>query len=120
VYSVAPVEAQTKEQVIRVVVGRLVEASHLNAKDRESIVSALMKRESLGSTGIGRGVAIPHISHPSVERVVGALATIPGGVEFDAVDAQPVYVLCLLVAPVDGGERLRALEAVARSLRDHA
>ncbi len=118
VYSLAPAEARTKEQAIRAVVGRLVKAAHVAADDREALVSAILKRESLGSTGIGRGLAIPHACHPSAKGIIGALAKIPCGVAFDAVDEQPVYLLCLLIAPVERpGDYLRALEATSRSLR---
>jgi len=118
VYSLPAAEARTKEQALRAVVGCLVEAGQLYASDLESIMAAILKRERLGSTGIGRGVAIPHIIHPGVERVVGALAKLPGGVEFDAVDGQPVHLLCLLIAPIDRTlDRIRALEAVARTFR---
>jgi mannitol/fructose-specific phosphotransferase system IIA component (Ntr-type) len=118
VFSVQPEEAHSKEQAVRVVVGRLVDAGCLRSRDHEGIVSAILKRERLGSTAIGRGRAIPHATHPGVEEVVGALAKFPGGVEFDALDGQPVYLLCLLVAPIHRtGDHLRALEAAARSLR---
>jgi nitrogen PTS system EIIA component len=118
VYTVLPAEAQTKEQVIHAVVGHLVEAGHLSAEESESIVATFLKRESLGSTGIGCGVAIPSIMHPSVDRVVGALAKVPGGVEFDSVDGRPVYLICLLVKTIDRiGDNIRAFEAVVRSLR---
>lgn len=121
VYSVPRAEMRTKEQAIRAVVGRMVKTGHLRAEDRDGIVSALLKRERLGSTGIGRGLAIPHAIHPSVRQVVGALAEFPGGVEFDAVDGQAVHVLCLLVAPVDRpGDHSRYLESVARDLRGRA
>jgi len=118
VYSLPAAEARTKEQAIRAVVGRLIEAGQLCATDCESIVSAILQRERLASTGVGWGLAMPHTTHPGVERVVGVLARLPGGVEFDAVDGQPVQLLCLLIAPSDHPlDYGRALEAVARTFR---
>ena len=63
------VDAHTKEGVIREMAQSLVEAGNIAASDLESIVKAIMKREDLGSTGIGRGVAVPHTKHPSVSRL---------------------------------------------------
>lgn len=118
VFLVKAAEARNKDQAIRTVVGRLVNTGRLRAEDRDGIVSAILKRELLGSTAIGRGLAIPHAIHPGVVQVVGALAKLPGGVEFDASDGQPVCLLCLLVTPIGRpGDHLRALEAVSRSLR---
>lgn len=116
VYTVPPDEARTKEQVLSAVVGRLIAAGYLPQGEFENIVANLLKRERLGSTGIGRGVAIPHTMHTAANRIVGALVKLPGGVDFDAVDGKPVYLLCLLVAPGDRtGDYIRALEVVARS-----
>jgi mannitol/fructose-specific phosphotransferase system IIA component (Ntr-type) len=112
--------AATKEEVIREIVESLRAAGQLRgAADTDDVVRAIQKRESLGSTGIGRGVAIPHTKHGSVERLVGTLAVSRTGVAFDSVDGEPVYVLVLLVSPLDRpGDHLRALENVARSMRD--
>ena len=67
-------QANTKEAVIREMVESLRSAGSLKSGDAEEIVKAILKRELLGSTGIGRGVAIPHTKHPAVERLVGTVA----------------------------------------------
>src|SRR5204862_8292940 len=73
----------------------------------------------LGSTGIGRGIAIPHTKHPSVDRRTGTVALSQGGVAFDSIDGEPVYVFVLLLSPQDRpGDHLRALENVVRTMRD--
>ncbi|HEV3116156.1 MAG TPA: PTS sugar transporter subunit IIA, partial [Gemmataceae bacterium] len=83
------------------------------------IVKAVLKRELLGSTGIGRGVAIPHTKHNSVEKLIGTVALSRPGVTFDSLDGEPVHVFVLLISPQDRpGDHLRALENVSRSLRD--
>jgi len=111
--------ATTKDGVIREMVESLRAAGFFKGGEPEDIVKAILKREQLGSTGIGRGVAIPHTKHNSVDRLVGTVALSKPGVAFDSVDGEPVHVLVLLVSPQDRpGDHLRALENVARSMRD--
>ena len=111
--------ATTKEGVIREMVGSLGAAGYLKSGETEEIVKAVLKRELLGSTGIGRGVAIPHTKHSSVERLIGTVAVSRPGVAFDSLDGEPVHVFVLLISPQDRpGDHLRALENVSRSLRD--
>jgi mannitol/fructose-specific phosphotransferase system IIA component (Ntr-type) len=111
--------AITKEGVIREMVESLRVAGQFRGADTEDIVRAILKREFLGSTGIGRGVAIPHTKHASVERLVGTIAISHMGVAFESLDGEPVYVFVLLISPQDRpGDHLRALENVSRCLRD--
>jgi mannitol/fructose-specific phosphotransferase system IIA component (Ntr-type) len=113
------VAATSKEGVIREMVQALVDAGRITAGEQEGIVKAIMKREDLGSTGIGRGVAVPHTKHPSVSRLVGTVAVSPEGIEFESLDGEPVHLLFLLVSPPDRpGDHLRALENISRQLRD--
>lgn len=115
----ANIEADTKEGVIREMVSALVTADKLSAEESESIVKAIMKREELGSTGIGRGVAVPHTKHPSVQKLVGTVAVSPAGVDFNSLDGEKVQLLFLLISPPDRpGDHLRALENISRQLRD--
>src|SRR5437868_2401771 len=100
-------------------VASLRSAGFFKAGEPKDIVKAILKRELLGSTGIGRGVAIPHTKHTSVDRLIGTVAISRVGVPFNSVDGEPVFVLVLLVSPQDRpGDHLRALENVARSMRD--
>jgi mannitol/fructose-specific phosphotransferase system IIA component (Ntr-type) len=113
------VKADTKEGVIREMARSLVDAGKIAAGDLEGIVKAIMKREDLGSTGIGRGVAVPHTKHPSVDRLVGTVAVSPEGIDFQSLDGEPVQLFFLLVSPPDRpGDHLRALENISRQLRD--
>jgi len=112
-------KARSKEGAIEELVGALVEAGAIRSDERNSIVKAIMKREELGSTGIGRGVAVPHTKHPSVERLVGTVGVSPDGVEFSSLDGEKVQLFFLLVSPPDRpGDHLRALENISRQLRD--
>jgi PTS system fructose-specific IIA component/PTS system nitrogen regulatory IIA component len=80
---------------------------------------AVMKREELGSTGIGRGVAVPHTKHSSVNRLIGTVGISREGVDFQSLDGEKVQILFLLVSPPDRpGDHLRALENISRQLRD--
>ena len=111
--------AQNKEGVIRELAGALVAAGEVAEEDLEGIVGAIMKREELGSTGIGRGVAVPHTKHTSVEKLVGTVGVSTDGVDFSSLDGENVQLFFLLVSPPDRpGDHLRALENISRQLRD--
>jgi mannitol/fructose-specific phosphotransferase system IIA component (Ntr-type) len=115
----AELTADDKEGVIREMVQALLDAGKIRADEQESIVRAILKREELGSTGIGRGVAVPHTKHPSVDRLVGTVAVSADGVNFNSLDGEKVQLLFLLVSPPDRpGDHLRALENISRQLRD--
>ena len=111
--------ASTKEGVVREMAAALLEAGKISAGELDSIVKAIMKREELGSTGIGRGVAVPHTKHPSVDRLVGTVAVSRDGVDFESLDGEKVQLFFLLISPPDRpGDHLRALENISRQLRD--
>lgn len=115
----ANLEADDKEGVIREMVQALTTADRLPAAESDGIVKAILKREELGSTGIGRGVAVPHTKHPSVQKLVGTVAISPEGVDFNSLDGEKVHLLFLLISPPDRpGDHLRALENISRQLRD--
>ncbi|MDF1802471.1 PTS sugar transporter subunit IIA [Thalassovita sp.] len=82
-------------------------------------VEALMERESLGPTGVGHGVALPHARMPGLKSVVGAFLLLEKPVDFDSVDRLPVDIVFALFAPEDAGvEHLKALALVSRTLRE--
>jgi PTS system fructose-specific IIA component/PTS system nitrogen regulatory IIA component len=111
--------AETKEGVIRELVAALVEAEQVAAAHSDDIVRAIMKREELGSTGIGRGIAVPHTKHASVDRLVGTVGVSSDGIDFNSLDGEKVQLLFLLISPPDRpGDHLRALENISRQLRD--
>lgn len=84
-------------------------------------VEALMERESLGPTGVGHGVALPHARFPGLDTVAGAFLLLEKPVDFDSVDRQPVDIVFALFAPEDAGvEHLKALALVSRTLRENA
>jgi mannitol/fructose-specific phosphotransferase system IIA component (Ntr-type) len=114
----ADLSAVDKEGAIREIVQALTDADRIAAKDRDNIVKAILKREELGSTGIGRGVAVPHTKHNSVDRLVGTVAVSHQGVDFTSLDGESVHLFFLLISPTDRpGDHLRALENISRQLR---
>ncbi|MCE5303853.1 MAG: PTS sugar transporter subunit IIA [Planctomycetaceae bacterium] len=115
----AQLTAHDKEGAIREMVGALCKAGQVEADESESIIKAILKREELGSTGIGRGVAVPHTKHPSVDHLVGTVAVSSSGVDFASLDGEVVHLFFLLISPPDRpGDHLRALENISRQLRD--
>jgi PTS system nitrogen regulatory IIA component len=87
--------------------------------DANKITGDILKREELGSTGVGGGVAIPHARIADVKKPFGLLARLKSVIEFDAIDSQPVDLVFLLLLPTaPAGEQLNALALVARRLRD--
>ena len=87
--------------------------------DADKITGDILKREELGSTGIGGGVAIPHARIAVVKKPFGLLARLKSAIEFDSIDHQPVDLVFLLLLPTaSAGEQLNALAMVARRLRD--
>lgn len=108
-----------KEGAIRGLVGALKAAGIIPVESEESIVAAILKREELGSTGIGNGVAVPHTKHVSVSKLVAAIALTRDGVDFQSLDGGQVHILFLLVSPPDRpGDHLRGLENISRHLRN--
>lgn len=86
--------------------------------DRE-IFEIITERERLGTTGVGRGVAIPHGKIPGLEALVGVFARLKRPIDFDSVDDQPVDLIFLLLVPEGAGaDHLKALALVSRILRD--
>lgn len=115
----AELSSTDKESVVTELVDSLLEAGDIKTADREDIIKAIMKREELGSTGIGRGIAVPHTKHPSVEKLIGTVGVSVDGVDFDSLDGEKVQLFFLLVSPPDRpGDHLRALENISRQLRD--
>lgn len=112
-------QATSKEDAIRTMIDGLRAAGSISADDEEGIVAAVLKREELGSTGIGNGVAVPHTKHPSVDRLIATVAIARNGVDFASLDGEDVYILFLLVSPPDRpGDHLRGLENISRHLRN--
>ena len=120
VKSIQPnITAASKEDVLRELIGGLVKAGQISESEKESVCNTVMERENLGSTGIGRGVAVPHAKHSAVDRPVGTVAVSRKGVDFNSLDRDPVHLFFALVSPpARSADHLTVLEYVSRQLRN--
>ena len=110
------VRAADKDALLGELAQRAATAAHVDAG---VVQSEIDKREQLGSTGMGGGIAIPHARVAGVARPVGVLAKLRKPIDFAAIDGAPVDLVFLLLLPTTSqGEQLTALAAVARKLRD--
>jgi PTS system fructose-specific IIA component/PTS system nitrogen regulatory IIA component len=115
----ADLVATSKEGVIRELVDCLIDSGQLKEEERENIVEAILKRERLGSTGIGRGIAVPHTKHPSVDNPVGTVGVSGDGIEFESLDGEKVQLFFMLISPPNRpGDHLKALENISKQLQD--
>ena len=113
---IARMRATSKKQALQELARRSAEVSGLEQRE---IFDILLERERLGTTGIGRGIAIPHGKHDRLNGLVGMFARVDKAIDFDAVDGEPVDLLFLLLAPLSAGaDHLKALAKVSRTLRD--
>lgn len=111
-------QATDRPGAIREIAEAMRDAGVVDEGSLESILQAVLKREQLGSTGIGKGVAIPHTKHGSVTGLSAGVGISRAGVAFAALDGEPVHVLFLVISPEDRpGEHLRALEKISRQLK---
>lgn len=88
-----------RDGVLRELVQSLAEAGALPAAVVEEVVGALVKREKNGSTGFGKGVAVPHVKHAKLKKMAGTIGRSTSGIDFSALDHQPVYSVVLLLSP---------------------
>ena len=106
-------ESQNKEECFEEMIDLLARAGHIS--DRPGALEAVLQREQQGTTGIGDGIAIPHGKHASIPTLTVAVGTRVDGIEFDAVDGEPVRAVFMLLARInDPGPHIRALAEIAR------
>jgi PTS system nitrogen regulatory IIA component len=111
--------SSTKDEVLAEMARALASAETSLAA--EPLLEVLRERESLQSTGIGEGVAIPHGKLPGLGRLIASFARSRPGVDFESIDGQPTHLFFLLVVPEhSGGQHLKALARISRFFRDAA
>jgi PTS system nitrogen regulatory IIA component len=114
--AIPDIRARDKTLLLKELCARAAAALKLDA---EGISGEIFKREELGSTGVGGGVAIPHARVQGLKTPFGVLARLRKPIDFNAIDGQPVDIVFLLLLPAAlAGEQLNALASVARRLRD--
>jgi mannitol/fructose-specific phosphotransferase system IIA component (Ntr-type) len=106
-----------RDEVIAELVDALVASGAAAARLRDELIKSVLERERRGSTGFGRGVAVPHVKHRSVKGMSAAIGLSDRGVDFNALDKQPVYSVFLLLSPEDRPEEhLQAMEVIFKNL----
>lgn len=114
--AVIDVRASEKAGLLQDLANRMAAPHH---SPSAMVASALLKREALGSTGTGNGVAIPHARLSDIKRPFGFFVRLDKAIDFDAIDGRPVDLVFALVLPdLTNGDQLNALASVARKLRD--
>ncbi len=113
---VSRLKAKNKKQALQELARK---AEDLTGLDQAVVFEVLLQRERLGSTGVGRGIAIPHGRLPGLEGVVTVFARLEEPIAFDSIDEEPVDLVFLLLAPEHAGaDHLKALARISRLLRD--
>lgn len=106
-----------RDEVVAELVEALVASGAAEPSLREKLVKSVLEREKRGSTGFGRGVAVPHVKHDAVRGISAAVGLSQQGVDFNALDKQPVYSVFLLLSPADNPEEhLQAMEIIFKHL----
>jgi len=112
-------KAATPRDTIDEMVGALVKAKAIPASERRKVVDALLRREKKGTTGFGNSVAIPHSKQEGVSGIVGAVGRSAAGIDFAALDGQPVHLFFLLLSNSEKPEEhLKAMEHIFRSIKN--
>lgn len=104
--------ARNTPGVVAEMVRRLVESGRLSAESEASLVKNLLAREAMGSTALGNGIAFPHCRTSLTDRFIGVIAVDRDGIDFEALDRQPVHVVFLLLGPL--GEREQHFDILGR------
>lgn len=116
---VPQLQASDRNGVVRELVGALASAGAIPAGAVDELVAAVIDREMKGSTGFGKGVAVPHTKTTTLTKMVGTVGRSEGGVDFSALDRQPVYSVFLLLSPTDQPQlHLQAMNVVFGNLQE--
>jgi len=114
---VPDLKSTERDEAIGEMVQTLVDAGALSPELKDEFIKAIIKREKRGSTGFGHGVAVPHVKHAAISKMAVAVGVSRTGIEFNALDKQPVYSIFLLLSPEDKPEdHLDAMEAIFGNL----
>lgn len=115
---VAELQATDRDSALRELVTSLAKAGAIAETAVDEVVAALIKREQNGSTGFGKGVAVPHVKHPAVKQMAGTVGRSAAGLDFAALDHQPVYSIVLLLSPENQPQQhLQAMNIVFSNLQ---
>jgi PTS system nitrogen regulatory IIA component len=111
-------QATDRNGVIRELVDSLCSKVGISSEDASGIARAVIQRENQGSTGFGKGVAVPHAKHPTVKKMVATIGRSGTGIDFASLDRAPVYTVVLLLSSPDApDEHLAAMESIFKHLQ---
>jgi mannitol/fructose-specific phosphotransferase system IIA component (Ntr-type) len=115
---VADLQAKTREEAVQELVKALAAAGAIPKKSVEDVAKAVMARESQATTGIGKGVALPHAKLKGIKKPIGTIGRSADGIEFASLDAKPVYsIILLLSSPENPDEHLQAMETIFKHVQ---
>ena len=114
---ITQLKSTTRDAAISEMIDTLVSAGAVKEEQRDEFVKAVIRRENKGSTGFGHGVAVPHVKHAEIKKMYVAVANSDDGIDFKALDREPVHSIMLLLSPEDEPENhLDAMEAIFGNL----
>lgn len=116
---VLELKAMNRDGVIEELVDALVDAGRIKKSYKADILETLINRENEASTGMGKGIAMPHVKHQAVGDIVAAVGKSTNGIDFFALDKQPVYSVILMISPADDPDRhLQAMEHLFKHVQN--
>jgi mannitol/fructose-specific phosphotransferase system IIA component (Ntr-type) len=115
---IAQLDATTRDEAIKELVQSLADAGAITKKSVDEVTKAVIKREEGATTGIGKGIALPHVKLPAIKKPIAAIGLAPEGIDFNSLDAKPVFsVILLLSSSEQPEEHLQAMEAIFRHVQ---
>lgn len=112
-----PLESIERDEVIAELIDTLIASDAADGSIRDELLAKVLERERKHSTGFGRGVAVPHVKHASIDKMTAAVGVTGKGIDFNSLDKQPVYTVFLLLSPQSRPEEhLQAMELIFKNL----
>lgn len=112
-----PLQGSDRDAVIAELIDALIASGAADTGIRDELLEKVLERERKHSTGFGRGVAVPHVKHPSIDGMTAAVGISSNGIDFNSLDKQPVYTVFLLLSPQSRPEEhLQAMELIFKNL----
>lgn len=116
---IGSLESTTRNEVLAEMVDALIASGSIPEDIRQGVLSALIERENITSTGVGNGIAVPHAKHPAIKKMTGLFARSREGVQFSAIDDKPVHIFVMLLSNQDIiQQHLQSLAYVAKHLNE--
>ncbi|MEX0876542.1 MAG: PTS sugar transporter subunit IIA [Phycisphaerales bacterium] len=113
----ARLSAADRDAAITTIIDQLIASGAAPAAIRDDLIERVLDRERKHSTGFGRGVAVPHVKHPQIEKMAAGIGISHEGIDFNSLDKQPVYTIFLLLSPQSRPEEhLQAMEIIFKNL----